>query len=125
MNRLSEMALRPAVLWVVAIALGISNILPVVFIMNPDGISYLNLTALYQSGHWGAAINGYWSPLYPLLLAATFEVIPASPFYESTVVHVLTFAIYVGAFAAFRFFLSELRLSQHRVLEADENVFVV
>jgi len=36
---------------------------------NADGVSYLDLAARYADGNWGAVANGYWSPLYPLVLA--------------------------------------------------------
>lgn len=88
--------------------------------MNPDGISYLNLATLYQRGDWVSAINGYWSPLYPLLLAVTLRIVPAPDYFESTVVHALSVAIYLGAFAAFRFFLSEIRAMQAQQREGSE-----
>ena len=109
---LFTLIINPAFAWAVAATLGIVNMIPSVFIMNPDGISYLNLASLYQHGDWASAINGYWSPLYPILIAGTLRLFPPSAYYESTVVHVLTFALFMGTFAAFRFFLSELRESQ-------------
>jgi hypothetical protein len=114
LQRLETVASRPAFAWAVAIVLGLLNAVPVRFVVNPDGISYLNLATLYQHGDWMSAINGYWSPLYPLLLAVTLRVIPVSDYLESTVVHGLNVAIYLGAFAAFRFFLSEVRGMQEQ-----------
>jgi hypothetical protein len=35
---------------------------------NADGVSYLDLAAQYGHGDWRALANGYWSPLYPLLI---------------------------------------------------------
>lgn len=37
--------------------------------LNPDGVSYLDLARRVQEGDWGRFVQGYWSPLYPLLLA--------------------------------------------------------
>lgn len=37
--------------------------------LNPDGVSYLDVAARMAAGDWAAAVQGYWSPLYPLLLA--------------------------------------------------------
>jgi hypothetical protein len=37
--------------------------------LNPDGVSYLDLAAALARGDWGAFVQGYWSPLYPGLLA--------------------------------------------------------
>jgi hypothetical protein len=111
-RKLETLLARPSFAWAVAVALGVVNVIPVRFVMNPDGISYLNLATLYRHGDWATAINGYWSPLYPLLIAATFRLVPTSSYLESTVVHALTFVIYLGAFAAFRFLLAEIRARQ-------------
>jgi 4-amino-4-deoxy-L-arabinose transferase-like glycosyltransferase len=37
--------------------------------VNPDGISYIELAKLFSSGDLAALSNGYWSPLYPILIA--------------------------------------------------------
>lgn len=37
--------------------------------LNADGVSYLDLAAAVRDGDWRSAVQGYWSPLYPLLLA--------------------------------------------------------
>jgi len=36
--------------------------------LGPDGASYLSLSEHWAAGDWGGAVNGYWSPLLPLLL---------------------------------------------------------
>lgn len=37
-------------------------------VLNPDGISYINIAKKYLSGNFQLAVNGYWSPLYSWLL---------------------------------------------------------
>ena len=37
--------------------------------MNPDGISYLDLSDRWMAGDFRGVVNAYWSPLYPALLA--------------------------------------------------------
>ena len=37
--------------------------------MNADGVAYLDASDVYLSGGWPASGSGYWSPLYPMLLA--------------------------------------------------------
>ena len=39
-------------------------------VLTPDGVSYLDLAQAVRSGQWSRFINGYWSPLYPLLISA-------------------------------------------------------
>ena len=38
--------------------------------LNADGVSYLDLAGAARAGDWTSFVQGYWSPLYPLLLAA-------------------------------------------------------
>jgi len=35
--------------------------------LSPDGVSYLDLAGAMQRGDWGHFVQGYWSPLLPLL----------------------------------------------------------
>jgi hypothetical protein len=42
--------------------------------VNADGISYMELAAQYARGDLSALANGYWSPLYPVLLGITFRM---------------------------------------------------
>ena len=37
--------------------------------MGPDGLNYIAIAELYAAGQWAAAINGYWSPAFSILLA--------------------------------------------------------
>jgi hypothetical protein len=38
------------------------------FALNPDGVSYLDLAGTVSAGEWPAFVQGYWSPLYPVLI---------------------------------------------------------
>jgi len=85
------------------------------FLVLPDGISYLDIANAYFRGDWNAAINAYWSPLYSWLLGLGLYVAKPSPYRESTVVHLINFAIHVGALVCFEFFfVGLLRLSRTR-----------
>ena len=37
--------------------------------LNPDGVSYLDLAARVSAGDWSHFVQGYWSPLYPMIIA--------------------------------------------------------
>jgi hypothetical protein len=74
--------------------------------MNPDGVSYLDMASLHAG--WRGLVNGYWSPLYPLLLKAAFFVFHPDSTWESTLVHVVNFAIYLASLAGFEMFVAEL-----------------
>ena len=46
-------------------------------------------------GQWHGAVNGYWSPLYPLLAGAATRIFHPSPPYEAAVLHLVNFGIYL------------------------------
>jgi hypothetical protein len=72
---------------------------------NADGVSYLDLASRYAAGDWRAIGNGYWSPLYPMLLGAAERVartLRGSSYPEMGIVfavNVVLFAIVALAFA--------------------------
>ena len=68
---------------------------------NPGGISYLDIADAYMRGDLGNAINGYWSPLYSLLLGPALVVFRPGPYYEASVAHLVNFLIYCAAMVTF------------------------
>lgn len=78
------------------------------FYVNPDGISYLNISDAYTRGDWASAVNTYWSPLYPLIIGMTRRLFAWPMYWESSIVHVINFAIYLASYACFRLMLREL-----------------
>src|SRR4026209_1598143 len=76
--------------------------------MNPDGISYLDLSDQWLEHPFRGVVNGYWSPAYPLVLALFRFVLRPSPGHEFQVVHLANFAIYLVALLTFSFLVSEL-----------------
>jgi hypothetical protein len=57
---------------------------------------------------WQMAINAYWSPLYPWLLAAALYVLHPPLAWQFAVVHLVDFAVYLGMLGCFHFFVSEV-----------------
>jgi hypothetical protein len=98
--------------WLLAIVLGLVFLAGHLFAMNPDGISYLRISDLYRNGEWSAAVNAYWSPLYPLLLAAASGILHPTAYWEAPVAHMVNFACYLAAFAAFRYLLRSISAVQ-------------
>ena len=86
--------------------------------VNGDGVSYLDLARLYSHGRLSALANGYWSPLYPMLLAAAMRatgVAGPQPLAtlltpELRVVFAVNVVVMVGAAAAF----GRLLIALHR-----------
>jgi hypothetical protein len=79
------------------------------FAINPDGVAYLDLAERYAQGDWAAALNGYWSPLYPALLGVVLSI--ARPFQADDLVlaHGVNFGLYVAAYGAFLRLTGELQ----------------
>lgn len=85
-------------------------------LVDHDGVAYLDIAENYARGNWNSAVNGFYSPLYSWLLAicALFLKFPIS--WESTVLHLVNFAGYLGAYACFEFLVGRLTAQ-----EADPN----
>ena len=96
------------IFWFLGIVLGLLEAIASRFTMNVDGISYLDLASAYLHHDWKSAVNGYWSPLYPWLLAATMRVFHTPMNWESTLVHFLNWILFLASMAAFEFFLLEM-----------------
>ena len=45
---------------------------------SPDGVSYLDLAAALARGDWSVFLQGYWSPLYPALIAGASRLTGAT-----------------------------------------------
>ena len=99
-------------IWIVSTLLAAILVWSGRFVVNPDGISYLDLSDDIRAGRFADAVNAHWSPGYPYLLSLWLSPFsPGSPL-ESTAVHALNGVIFLGALAAFEFFLKELERSQ-------------
>jgi len=98
----------PVAFWIVALAAGAYQAWVNRNAMSNDGISYLDMGDAIAHGHWSAAFNGYWSPLYPILIAIALAVFRPSAWHEFAAVHAVNFGIYAAALASFEFFLRSL-----------------
>jgi hypothetical protein len=95
-------------LWFVAVATGLCQAWANRFYIEPDGVNYLDIANAYLRQDWRNAINAHWSPLWSWLLGLTLWLTRVSAFWESTVLHLLNFFIYLLVLACFTFFLNEL-----------------
>ena len=73
--------------------------------MNPDGLSYVDMASETLKSGPDNLVNGYWSPLYPALLAAAFLPLHADSGREFAVAHLVNFVIFLAALWTFSFFL--------------------
>ncbi|HEX6052930.1 MAG TPA: hypothetical protein VFZ21_26870 [Gemmatimonadaceae bacterium] len=78
--------------------------------MNPDGVAYLDASDVYLTGDFTSG-SGYWSPLYPMLLAFARLVGGTQPARELAIAQVVNFVAFLAAFAALEFFIRSMRLA--------------
>src|SRR5262245_31058894 len=71
-------------------------------LINPDGLSYLDLAT------GDGSINGYWSPLYPWLLGMVLRGVGAGPYWECALAHAVNVGLFLVSLAAFEWLLSEV-----------------
>ncbi|MBI3568254.1 MAG: hypothetical protein HY084_08660 [Gemmatimonadetes bacterium] len=69
--------------------------------VNPDGVSYFDLARAVAAHGPAAALNGYWSPLYPVALGVLLKVVRPSQLWMYPLVRALSFAIFVATTVAF------------------------
>lgn len=70
------------------------------YLMDGDSVSFMDIADGLRSHHASIALNGYWNPLYPVLLAAAQAVAHPSRWNELQVyvyLNVLIFAACIGA----------------------------
>ncbi len=102
--------------FLVAVVLGGAQAIANRFYMNPDGVSYLDLGDAYARGDYAGAVNAYWSPVYPWLLGLMQRLGAWDPYWESSRVHALNFAIFLVSFGCFLYMFHQLReLQQARI----------
>lgn len=76
--------------------------------LNPDGVAYLDLSDELLAGQWGAVVQGYWSPLYPALLALGRVVFGRGAAHETVIAHAVNLAGFAVALGAWSLVLRQL-----------------
>lgn len=99
-----NLKLLRAIFWLVTIGAGFLQAWASRFWISPDGNNYLDVASAYLRGDWTHAVNAYWSPLFSWLLALCLWIFHPSPYWESTLLHLLNFAGLILALRAFEFF---------------------
>jgi hypothetical protein len=93
------------VAWTAVVVLSVFQAYAQRYSMNPDGVSYLDLSDAVVRGHWSGLINLYWSPLYPALIGLARLITGAGPATEFQLVHGVNVVCFLAMFAAFEYFL--------------------
>jgi hypothetical protein len=96
--------------WIALIVIAIVRAWFTRYEFDGDAVSYLDIGRAIAEGHAGAAVHSYWSPGYPVLLAAFLLLFRPNAYWECPIAHLANVLIFVGALASFQFFWSEVRL---------------
>lgn len=114
-----------------AFTIGIIHTWLLRYFIDGDGISYLDMGDAFFQGNWKALINGVWSPIYAIIMGLFLYLFKPNYIWESMVVHLANFFIYLFAFFCFDFFLNQLiqkkekqeaRLSKHNIIPIQNNL---
>src|SRR6516164_8719807 len=62
--------------------------------INTDGLSYLDIASEVLKSGPSNLVNGYWSPLYPTVIALTFSIIRPSPSGEFPTIQLANFFVF-------------------------------
>ena len=103
-------------IWIAAVIMAAILVWTGRYFVNPDGVSYLDLSDDFASGRWSSAVNAHWSPGYPALLALWLAPFRSGSEWEAIAVHVLNGLLFLAAFASFELFLREVRRSSSSLL---------
>lgn len=74
--------------------------------LNADGLSYIDMANVALHDGPQALVNGYWSPLYPALIAVMLFVLRPSSALELLALHLMNWMIFLAVAACFTFFLT-------------------
>jgi hypothetical protein len=106
------------IFWLLAVVLGLLYTWRAFYdLIDPDSIAYLEMGEAFLRRDWQMAINAYWSPFYPWLLAAALYVLHPPRSWQFAVVPLVDFAVYLGMLGCFHFFAREV-LRRHRAQRA-------
>ena len=104
----------------VAVCLGLLQTAVNRHYINPDGVSYLDMSDAYWRGDWEMALNSYWSPLYAILAGIPLNLFQVPAYWEATVVHLVNFVIFIIALLAFHRFWRLLAKWHYQELSVDD-----
>ncbi len=110
-------------MWTATIAAGLLQALAVRFSISGDGNSYLDVASAYLRGDFANAINAYWSPFYSWLIALVLWVFKPGGYWETTILHLLSFAGLLVALRAFEFFFSTFLAAKEHFAQPESKSF--
>jgi 4-amino-4-deoxy-L-arabinose transferase-like glycosyltransferase len=65
------------------------------FLLDGDAVSYMDIADLLHAHRWAGAVNGYWHPLYPAVLAGAQIIFHPSRWNEIPAYYAANYAIFL------------------------------
>ena len=93
--------------------------------VSPDSISYLDIAEFIARGEWEQAVNGYWNPLYPALLAITLSLNPFGPGAEAAFAHLVNCFAFLLLCWIFTRFLRQILSSPSSGSDVSQDKFLL
>lgn len=93
-------------------ALGYARYEP--YLMDGDSVAFFDIADALRMHHWGLAVNAYWNPLYPALLAITQAVAHPSRWHELEAYALLNLVLFAACVAATVYLVDGLLELQRR-----------
>lgn len=102
--------MRPAEIlpWIFALVVGGAQAAIGAGRINPDAVSYLDISDAYLRHDWAVAFPAHWSPFLPFLIFVTRLVLSPGRLGELTLIHVLSWSLFVVSLTAFAVLVREL-----------------
>lgn len=92
---------------------------------SADIVSYIDIGRAYLVGDWRAATNGYFSPLYGVVVASVLALLQPSDYWAFLSVKAANFLIFLFCLLSFSLFLQQLIGFHHRQrLKSSESLVI-
>ena len=99
--------------WIVLIAVAMIRAWFTRYELTADSMSYLDIARAVAEGQPYWAINGHWSPGYPVLISLFLRLFRPNAYWEFPLVHAINLLIFAGTLACFQMYWQEV-LQWHR-----------
>jgi 4-amino-4-deoxy-L-arabinose transferase-like glycosyltransferase len=86
------------------------------FLLDGDAVSYMDIADLLHAHHWAGAVNGYWHPLYPAVLAFAQILFHPTRWSEIPAYYAANYAIFLLELVAMVLFVYALDRLRTRTL---------
>lgn len=86
------------------------------YLLDGDAVCYMDIADLLHAHRWAGAVNGYWHPLYPAVLAAAQIVFHPSRWNEIPAYYAANYAIFLLELVAMVLFVYALDRLRTRTL---------